>query len=961
MHSFNEQTLQKLLSKLAQHSSIQHEQTVLKTQFRLHFQLHFIEQQQDSYIIELQIKAGTKRLQLIRQPFLLVKAIAEAHYLSISDALAYDPKLNYINEPERSIIDLLARFSSQEQYSYDEWYSQAIVISSAWWQGLSPLFKQSSVVSMHYSMPHLPRLEQHIDIDHFMIDNHSKLPIEVSISQLNDTFIVTFEQMDKLFIADTYEIVAFGQQFYPFSYQEANQLKELKQLCLLQQNEVYISEQTKTQFATHLLPFINKWFDLKLDATTEQLLVNQPVSTHLYLDRVNDKVLVAVEFHYGPYIVKPFKPLTEQYNKIVLRQMHKEHEFLNVFQAVQATKTEEGFVIEGEQDEFVFFYELLPQLKEQATVYATTAIYQRYVKDELQPEIHLTWHERSNWLDFQFQMNGINDADIKACIQALMKKKKYVVLSTGAILSLKQPNYESLIRVMQQLGLTYPIKFDEKIPLFKAVPLMLHDDYQAMIKANAGLRQLLERLQYPDQRQIALPPTFTATLRDYQLVGYKWFTLLSQFNMGGILADEMGLGKTIQAITFLLYKQTLTQKNQLIVAPKSLIYNWQDELQQFTTHTNTIVIEEKEQLLLLHEQTDAIFILSYPFLRVHYRLIAKAQFSTLILDEAQTFKNDHTQTYRAIKHIKADDRFALTGTPIENNRDELFHILSIINPLLFKDKQSYQFWTNEQIVAATRPFMLRRKKSQVLHELPSKIETILTSPLDDEQKKLYASHLAQLKEDNFKHLRQETSKDQQLRILAGITRLRQICCHPALFVDNYLGSSAKLRQLIAIVEQQYREGKRMLIFSQFTSMLYIIRQELARRGFRYFYLDGQTEAQERVKMCEQFNKGERDLFLLSLKAGGTGLNLTGANVVILYDSWWNPSVEQQATDRAHRIGQADTVHIIKLVSEGTVEEKMISLHARKKELIEQLIEEDTMTTTFSQEELISLISEPIEL
>lgn len=961
MQPFSEQSLQKLLSQLSQHSTVKHEHTNIKIMFRFHFQLHFVEQKQGEHIIELQIKAGTKRIQLIRQPFLLIKAIAQAQYLSISDMLAYDPAIHYIDEPEKSIIALLARFSSFETYSYDEWYNQVIVISSAWWQSLAPLFEQSKATSLHYQLSALSKLEQYVDIDHFYLNNSNKLPLHVHISKVNQDFVVSFEQLNKLFIAEQYELLGYEQTLYKVSYQEALQLKQLKQLGLENDEQLYITEETKAQFAAHLLPFLNTWFHLELDRNAEDILVDQPLSTHLYLDRVNDKVLIAVEFHYGPYIIKPFKPISEHFNKIVIRQMYKEQALLSLFQTVQAVATEEGFIIEGEKDEYIFFYELLPRLKEEAAIYATTAIYQRYVSDDLYPEIHLTWQERSNWLEFEFNMNGINEQDIKACIKALIKKKKYVVLSTGAILSLQQPSYASLIRVMQQLGLTHPIKFDERIPLYKAIPLLLHEDYSNTVKANANMRKLIEKLQYPEQNSVALPSIIKGTLRDYQIKGFKWFTLLSQYNMGGILADEMGLGKTIQAIAFLAHKYVQEENLQLIVSPKSLIYNWLDELAKFAPDMNVHLIESKEQLEKVMQQAHAIAIVSYPFLRAHYKLLAKIQFSSIIFDEAQTFKNDHTQTYRAIMNLKADDRFALTGTPIENNRDELFHILSVINPYLFKDKQSYQMWTNEQVVAASKPFMLRRRKSQVLNELPDKIETILTSPLDDEQKTLYASYLAQLKEDHFKHLHQATNNEQRIRILAGITRLRQICCHPALFVDNYQYSSAKLRQLLSIIEQQYKEGKRMLIFSQFTSMLSIIRGELARRGYRYFYLDGQTDAKQRVEYCDQFNQGQRDIFLLSLKAGGTGLNLTGANVVILYDSWWNPSVEQQATDRAHRIGQADTVHIIKLVSEGTIEEKMLALHERKQQLIEQLIDDQQMTNDLSHDELVSLITEPIQL
>jgi SNF2 family DNA or RNA helicase len=275
---------------------------------------------------------------------------------------------------------------------------------------------------------------------------------------------------------------------------------------------------------------------------------------------------------------------------------------------------------------------------------------------------------------------------------------------------------------------------------------------------------------------------------------------------------------------------------------------------------------------------------------------------------------------------------------VENRLEELWSIFDIVFPGLLPVRKAFAELTREQVAARIRPFLLRRMKTDVLKELPEKIETMQTSELFPEQKKLYAAYLAKLQQETLKHLDKDTAQQNRIRILAGLTRLRQLCCHPALFVQGYTGGSAKLTQLLEIVEECRSSGKRMLIFSQFTEMLGLIGRELHERGASFFYLDGHTPGEERVINSERFNAGERELFLVSLKAGGTGLNLTGADTVILYDLWWNPAVEQQAADRAHRMGQKQVVQVIRLVTQGTVEEKMHQLQERKRSLIDEVIQ-----------------------
>ena len=427
-------------------------------------------------------------------------------------------------------------------------------------------------------------------------------------------------------------------------------------------------------------------------------------------------------------------------------------------------------------------------------------------------------------------------------------------------------------------------------------------------------------------------------------MGFQWFKTLAHYHFGGILADDMGLGKTLQSIAFLVSVLPEIREHKLpgiIVCPASLVYNWQNELQKFAPEIRVVIAdgsqEERSQILKSSSKADVI-ITSYPLLRRDIAKVAKQAFHTLILDEAQFFKNHATQTAHAVKAIQARYRFALTGTPVENKLEELWSIFDAVFPALFTDRKAFNDLTRETVAKRVRPFLLRRLKTDVLKELPEKIESLQASELLPEQKKLYVAYLAKLQQETLKHLNEKDFQKNRIKILAGLTRLRQLCCHPSLFVEDYGGSSAKFEQLLEIIEECRSAGKRLLVFSQFTKMLGIIGRELGYQGIPFFYLDGSTPASERVQLCNRFNDGERDLFLISLKAGGTGLNLTGADTVILYDLWWNPAVEQQAADRAHRIGQKKVVQVIRLVTQGTVEDKMYELQLRKKNLIDEVIQ-----------------------
>ena len=434
-------------------------------------------------------------------------------------------------------------------------------------------------------------------------------------------------------------------------------------------------------------------------------------------------------------------------------------------------------------------------------------------------------------------------------------------------------------------------------------------------------------------------------------------------------------GKTIQILSVIVDYVQNVQYNRasLVVSPSSLTLNWQNEAKKFAKELKTLVIrgtlsERKSQIEEI-DQYDLV-ITSYDLLKRDIDLYREKdyQFRYIIADEAQYLKNSNTQNAKSIKKIKADTRYALTGTPIENSLAELWSIFDFIMPgYLFHYKQFKAMYetpivkeesqaTMEKLRMLIEPFILRRNKKEVLTELPDKTITVLSNEMVEEQRKIYLSYLAQAKQEIAEEIEINGYERSQIQILAALTRLRQICCHPGLFIEGYQDGSSKLDQCMEVVQDAVNSGHKILLFSGYTSMFEIMEKELKQKGIQYFKLTGSTKVEERIKLVDEFNENpEMKVFLISLKAGGTGLNLTGADMVIHYDPWWNLSTENQATDRAYRIGQKNNVQVYKLITKNSIEEKIYELQERKAELANHML--DTKTTfihKLSKDEIMNL-------
>jgi len=486
------------------------------------------------------------------------------------------------------------------------------------------------------------------------------------------------------------------------------------------------------------------------------------------------------------------------------------------------------------------------------------------------------------------------------------------------------------------------------------------------VKATKSWHECLARLSRAEQLEPALPAGLNAELRDYQLDGYKWLRRLAEWGVGGVLADDMGLGKTLQTLAVLLDRRTLGPA--LVIAPTSVGFNWVREAERFTPDLKIHLYRETDRAEFLGDVGPGdLVICSYGLALRDAEALAKVSWGTLVMDEAQAVKNSRSKTAQAIASFDAQWSVALTGTPVENHLGELWSLFHLVSPGVLGgwDQFRNRFATpiekhsddnaRRSLANRMQPFVLRRSKSQVLKELPPRTEMNLYVDLSPEERQQYElvrrSALGEI--DQIAAL--PSVQDQRFKLLALLTRLRQFSCHPGIVNKQWTGSSAKLDQLCETIEELRQEGHRALIFSQFTQHLALIRAALDRLGVSYQYLDGATAPQARQQRVDAFQSGEGDCFLISLKAGGTGLNLTGADYVIHMDPWWNPAVEDQATDRAHRMGQDRPVMVYRIIARGTIEEEILSLHDSKRDLVAGVLEGTSAAGSLSTKELIAML------
>ncbi|MEI6286481.1 MAG: DEAD/DEAH box helicase [Bacillota bacterium] len=724
------------------------------------------------------------------------------------------------------------------------------------------------------------------------------------------------------------------------------------------------------------LPKLSEIADVQVSPDILEKYSKHSLETKVYLAANGSFIEGNLQFSYGGHDFNPLitRVELEVDGRILLRDAAAEAKTINVLKKYGFYENHSLYLLSNEDGMLKFLERGIAELTRTAEVYGDESLAKLRPRQPKSIRSAVSVGD-GNLLELAVDYEDSEITELVALLNALRQKKKYYRLKTGEFVSLESEELQEFADFLHGLNISAKSLIGGSVSLAKRQALYLdslaNNTAGLQLERAANFKQLIREVTTPQNIEYAIPAEINGTLREYQHTGFKWLKTLNNYGFGGILADDMGLGKTLQAITLMQYDALeKASRPSLVVAPTSLIYNWQNEIAKFAPNLRALVIagtRANRAELLRHIADYDVVITTYGLLRSDIQDYEKVVFGKCFIDEAQHIKNHSTLSAKAVKRIKAQGCFALTGTPIENSLTELWSIFDFLMPGYlglhgdFVDKYEAPIVKDNSqkaladLKSKVQPFIMRRLKKQVLKELPDKIESMSVNEMTKEQRKIYKAFMLHARKELESEIQKNGFAKSQIAILTLLMRLRQICCHPGLFMENFQGESGKLEQLLEILDDAWSGGHRVLLFSQFTSMHQIIKSRLQERGIEFFYLDGSTPAKERMALVNRFNDGECSIFLISLKAGGTGLNLTGADVVIHYDPWWNPAVEDQATDRAHRIGQKNVVQVYKMITKDSIEEKIFELQQKKRRLIDAVIEPgETMLNKLTESEIRAL-------
>ncbi len=734
-------------------------------------------------------------------------------------------------------------------------------------------------------------------------------------------------------------------------------------------NSISLPKSEEEKILRELIPELNgltSYLNLSKNIREKVVIANPKFS--FYFDKDNESFSLTLKVKYNQYEFNIFDDCSE---KIIYRNIKEEDKIKSFLRALGFSEINNKFyLIFGEDYTYKFFKYEINKLQELGEVFYSENFkgIKSLSSNGIIGDISTGKYE---YFELKFKLGDIPNEETSNILRAFRDNLKYYKLKTGEFLDLEEIELSKFLKLVDSLS--QDANIENNIIEFSKSKGLYFDNYinekeLKYIKGKNHLKELKAKFKSISKMKYDVPKELKAILRPYQEIGYNWFKTLDYFGFGGILGDEMGLGKTLQTITFLLSN---SGSHSLIIAPTSLIYNWKMEIKKFAPSLKVALVnsskEEREELIKTYKNYD-ILITTYNLIRNDIEHYNKIQFNYIILDEAQNIKNPNSQNAVIIKSLNSKNRFALTGTPIENSLMELWSIFDFIMPgylydeKLFRSRYHRRLKESQEIVTELtkliKPFILRRFKRDVALELPDKIEKVLEVKLPLEQQKYYGVYAKHVVDFIEKKVRDEEFNKGKIEVLAYITKLRQLCLDPSVVIENYTGENGKMEALIELLSQSIEENHKTLVFSQFTSVLNNIKTRLQCEDINHCYLDGSISSEKRMEMVEEFNHGGASVFLISLKAGGTGLNLTSADVVIHFDPWWNPAVEDQATDRAHRIGQDKVVEVIKLIAKDTIEEKIVALQEEKRELISKLLGDEVCNSegllSLSEDDIISL-------
>lgn len=931
----------------------------LKKQLTLALEMEFCNSYYETGIY-LRLKIGDDRLynlnNKLNQFFISYETGNQA--TEFGKNFIYNPNTYFFTETDDEIIQYLMKHCRKSAYNN----SKHLFFTMDQLSSFLELFPNKSFTIVDYG-----------DINSYEKSN----PIKMILSRDKDYYKLSFIHQDITFLSNDFQFAIKNNTLYQIPSKISKILFTMKQNKL---QEITFQEENLETFSQGILQIIKD--NIELDKSIEnKIILGEKPNIKIYLDLKRNIILCNIKLKYKKQEIGYFESTPQ-----IARDEESENAIIETLLSYGFEIQENKIYMENIENIGEFLTKNLMKLAESYEVFTSNKIKETKVLTENSIRSHFSIGQ-DNIMQYSFDLGNIKNDEIINILETMKTKQQYYRLKSGDILDLYQnKDLKQLQTLINDMELS---KKDLKngcgtIPKYRAIYLdSIKKEKCNIIKTNNLFDELITKFNSYKNIDINLSNKEKKILRDYQETGVKWLYSIYKCGFGGILADEMGLGKSIQLIYFI--KQILKEKKDakvLIVAPTSLVYNWKNEFDKFGDEISYKVFAETKNLRkkeLDNIENINVLITTYGLVKQDKEKYLNINFELIAIDEAQTIKNVNTQMTKTIKELTATTRIALTGTPIENSVLELWSIFDFIMPGYLANINSFQKKYNiknideeslkilDTLTNQIKPFILRRRKKEVIKELPDKIENNIFINLNEEQKKLYMAQLEKTKKEMNAILETEGLEKGNFKILQLLTKLRQLCIDPKIVYENYQGGSAKIESLISLIEGIIQNNHKILLFTSYKSALNIVNQELTNHNISTYIIDGSIPSKKRIELVNKFNQDSTNVFLITLKAGGTGLNLTSADVVIHLDLWWNPQVENQATDRAHRIGQKNTVEVIKLICKGTIEERILQLQNKKKILSDKLIEGDerdqniiSKLTAKDIKELLSLDNEEEE-
>ncbi|VTR82493.1 helicase [Clostridium perfringens] len=787
------------------------------------------------------------------------------------------------------------------------------------------------------------------------------VPVALTLKEGKEGFILNHHKKFPIILNNSGDVMFFDRNLYLPRKRQLEYYIPIHKLFLKNNTITYKKSLENLRSLLEELKNISK--NIVLDENI-RVFKEKLMKTTFNLYKNKEKIYCNVKIDYCGYIIDLIR---DEKDNSFLRDLKSEKYIEFQLERFKFIKREEDFCFIGSEEEiYELFSKGIKRLRELGEVLLSEELKEFKVLDSSLISSELK--ELSNFYKLKFDFGDFELRELRESIEA-MKRGDRFYRTKKVYLDLEDPGIVNFLNLLDDLGLEN-IK-DNEVYIDKSKVLYIQEKLKdrtlSFIKGGNVLQEIVGKLLNKEFKRKLVPKALNAELRPYQKEGFKWINEITDLGFGGVLADDMGLGKTLQIIAFLLSQK---KSKSIVVVPTSVIYNWMDEFEKFAPSIRIglvhgskskrdkvlrdfkrglgIKIEEENLKEKSYEKYD-VLLTTYGTLKNDEKAYENLSFDYCIIDEAQNIKNPSAQATLSVKNIKSRCNIALTGTPIENNLMELWSIFDFVMPgyLFTKDRFRERFILDESNLSELKylitPFILRRLKEEVLSELPEKLEKKYLVEMKGKQKQLYSFYVKAIKNQLNENKSSEKSGRDKINLFAYLTKLREICLDPSIVVADYKGGSSKLTVVREIVKDASESGKKILLFSQFTSVLQKIEEDFKKEDISYLYLDGGTSAKDRVERVKKFNDDSNiKVFLISLKAGGVGLNLTSASVVIHFDPWWNPSVEDQATDRVHRFGQENKVEVIKLVAKDTIEEKIVLMQEDKRELIQSLMDGKTM-------------------